>query len=361
MARQIIDTVTPPIGDPAPTAFNKCNLNFAELYPLATGALQKTGGVLSGDLSIQKNVIVSSYLSPNGQVGYRMLVNISNEVDGGYTIQRLAAGAWSDCVKVNNDKTTVFSGGVHRPGIQNAECFRVVNIGAGEQGIGGAFGSWSSNRTPALQVDAQSRTDAYMALRATNWGVAHLFALDIYQGTTAEVATANFHFPGKENAHRFFANGNAAFAGTLTQNSDYRIKDDVTTIDPEDAARALRQVRPVEYTDIQNGYPGPRRAGFIAHEFQDALPLLVDGEKDAIQTVEVAEGDTTPYLPGTEPEGYIPPSMKMRAVPKLQGVNYAGSTVYLTAGWHEHDARIERLEAALSSALDRIAALESAA
>ncbi|KOQ76412.1 hypothetical protein ABW45_11660 [Stenotrophomonas maltophilia] len=109
MARQIIDT-SPPTGTPAPTAFNMVNAMTAELYPLATGALQKTGGVLSGDLSIQKNVISSSFLSPNGQVGYKVLVNISDTVDGGYTIQRIANGTWSDCLKINSDKSVALSG-----------------------------------------------------------------------------------------------------------------------------------------------------------------------------------------------------------------------------------------------------------
>lgn len=106
MARQIIDT-SPPTGTPAPTAFNMVNAMTAELYPLATGALQKTGGVLSGDLITQKDVIINSFLSPNGQVGYRMLVNISDTVDGGYTIQRVSAGTWSDKLKINYDGSVV--------------------------------------------------------------------------------------------------------------------------------------------------------------------------------------------------------------------------------------------------------------
>lgn len=51
MARQVIDT-NPPIGDPAPTAFGKVNAMTAELYPLATGALPKSGGTMTGELVI---------------------------------------------------------------------------------------------------------------------------------------------------------------------------------------------------------------------------------------------------------------------------------------------------------------------
>lgn len=56
MARQIIDT-SPPSGDPAPTAFNKVNAMTAELYPLATGALQKDGGgAMTGTLNSSANL-----------------------------------------------------------------------------------------------------------------------------------------------------------------------------------------------------------------------------------------------------------------------------------------------------------------
>ena len=51
MARQVINT-DPPIGDPAPTAFNKINAMTAELYPLAIGAMPKTGGTFTGAVSI---------------------------------------------------------------------------------------------------------------------------------------------------------------------------------------------------------------------------------------------------------------------------------------------------------------------
>lgn len=41
MARQVINT-NPPIGDPAPTAFDKCNLNFADLYQLGEDSASRS-------------------------------------------------------------------------------------------------------------------------------------------------------------------------------------------------------------------------------------------------------------------------------------------------------------------------------
>lgn len=47
MARQVINT-DPPMGDPAPTAFNKVNANFVELYSLTVGLTYTAGNYLSG-------------------------------------------------------------------------------------------------------------------------------------------------------------------------------------------------------------------------------------------------------------------------------------------------------------------------
>lgn len=313
MARQNIDT-TPPMGDPAPTAFNKVNANFVELYgrvaateTVANGALPRTGGTVSGP--------------------------------------------------------------VVRPGVQNQVMFQVQNSGT-EVGIGGDFASWTGNRTPGLQVDAMVNTLAYMPIRVTHWGAKHLFAMEIYEGGSAvgAVTQLGFHFPDGPNRHVFYQNGSATFLGSLTQNSDYRIKDDQEPIDAESAARGLRELTPITYLD--NRFPSDgRRSGWIAHQLQEAgFGVVVKGEKDATRIEKVLVGDTTPYAPGTEPEGYEPPELVDREVPVLQNVDYIGMAPYLHAGWHHHDARITALElerdalrAEVQALSDRIGAVEKAA
>jgi len=312
MAPQIIDTTTNHgtwIGDLFPVAFGKCNDNFAES---AQGVAEAKAAAVAAQNT----------------------ANAALPISGGTA-----------------------TGPIFRAGVQNQEMFRIQNTGT-QVGIGGSFGSWSSNRTPGLQVDCQSRADAYMVARATNWGVAHLFALDVYQGTQSDVITANFHFPGKENAMRFFANGNVTFAGTLTQNSDYRIKDEIDTIDPQAAAASLRATRPVEYTDISDA-ARPRRSGYVADEHQVHFGLLVDGVKDAVREEMVMVGDTTPYAPGEEPVGYVPPRQELKDVPVLQSVNYVGMVPYLHAGWMEHDNRVAALEKDRNEMLATIAGLSA--
>ena len=192
----------------------------------------------------------------------------------------------------------VFTGSIGKAGVWQEFCFRVSNVNT-DQGIGGGWSEWTQNRTPALQVDAQSNTSAYMVARVTHWGARHLAAIDVYEGGSGTATPElDIHVGGTVQAFRFFQGGNATFAGTLTQNSDYRIKVDVLSIDPSSAAASLRSVRPVEYTDIREPEGTPRRAGMIAHELAESLPLLVKGQKDAVKNSTRMVVDTTPYMPG---------------------------------------------------------------
>ncbi|MET0934962.1 MAG: tail fiber domain-containing protein [Luteibacter sp.] len=262
----------------------------------------------------------------------------------------------------------VFSGaaGISKKGVANQFCFQVNNA-AGEGGIGGAFSDWSGAQTPGLQLDAMNDAGQYMGIRWTHWGVRHNAAIHAYAGgTTSSSVSIGFHFDVGINRHVFNANGSAVFAGALTQNSDYRIKDAVSPILPTDAAASLRQAKPIEYHDNRDVSDAKRRAGFIAHELQPAFPLLVTGEKDAWEWQLAYAGDLTPYLPGEEPEGWVEPTPYPVKAPVLQSVDYVALGPYLTAAWQEHDDRIAALEAdngelrsALTALLDRVAALEA--
>lgn len=296
MARKIIDTTTNNgtyIGDPAKTAFEKTNANFAETYPLAEGALQRTGGTVTGPIS----------------------------------------------------KTGT-------PGQQN---FVIANTGS-QDGIGGTYADWAS-RASAMLVSAQNATLAYSIAKATNFGVKDLIGIDVYQGGAAPNANVelDFHFSTGTSRHRFIDTGAMIIAGSLTQNSDYRIKDDVLEIDPDDAASSLRLASPITYVDNRSPQDG-RRSGWIAHDLQDAgISVVVKGDKDATKIESVLKGDTTPYFPGTEPEGYEPPLLVDVEVPELQNVDYIGMGPFLHAGWIEHDNRIKELERKIEQLTEVIA------
>ena len=73
--------------------------------------------------------------------------------------------------------------------------------------------------------------------------------------------------------------GNGAFTGSVTAGSfnatsDYRIKEDIQTLD---ATYNVDALRPVIY---KNRITQKQDMGVIAHELQEVYPFLVNGEKD---------------------------------------------------------------------------------
>lgn len=241
---------------------------------------------------------------------------------------------------------------VNRLNTYNNTGLQITNPAGG--GIGGSWADWG-NRGTAIQIDCLNPQAAYQMARASHWGSRHLVGIDAYEGgSLTSQPRMHIHVGGTTNAFQFVEGGSAIFAGTLTQNSDHRIKTDIVDLAPKDVAERMRAVRTIEYTDKRDG--ALRRVGVIAHELAAQFPLLVDGTKDATNTVQVWEGDLTPYLPGTEPADYVPPVQAKRTEPVLQNVNYIGLVPYLIAAWQASDARAN----ALQQRIEALEALEAA-
>jgi len=327
MTIQIINLGTPPKGadgDTNRTALDKCNYNFTDLDGRVTTA-QTTANSAGQAANIAKTAADTAKATAD------------------------TAKATADLALTSSNP--VFLGSIGKTGVYQQFSYRVSNTGT-DRGIGGSWPEGTQNRTPALQLDAMNNVCAYMLARATHWGVRHLAAIDVYEGGSGTSAPQlHMHVGSTQNAFQFLEGGNAVFAGTLTQNSDYRIKRDVVGIDPAMAASSLRSVRPVEYRDDREPEDAARRAGVIAHELAEPFPLLVEGVKDAVRRSVRLEGDTTPYEPGTEPVGYKPPTQVAYDEPVLQNVNYVGLLPYVIAAWKHTDDLLQR-------AMARIAVLE---
>ena len=67
-------------------------------------------------------------------------------------------------------------------------------------------------------------------------------------------------------------------SGTGYTSSDYRVKENVNDLDESDSISSLR---PISYT--QNNLHHKKSTGFLAHEFAEIFPDLVNGEKDGIK------------------------------------------------------------------------------
>ena len=156
---------------------------------------------------------------------------------------------------------------------------------------GGSYVAWNTSRIAALQVDAPSATSAYMIARATQWGVRHLGAIEMYAGgTTSSTCTITFHVQSTNNAFTFDGGGNFTAVGNVTAYSDRRLKKDLERI--ENALDKIDQLTGYTYvrTDIQVEHE-VRQTGLIAQDVQKVLPEAVTVSDNEMQTLGVSYGN----------------------------------------------------------------------
>ncbi|ACT83026.1 hypothetical protein gp15 [Burkholderia phage KS9] len=197
------------------------------------------------------------------------------------------------------------------------------------------FSDWSKS-SAAVRVECGDNGAAYQLLHAQKSGQRDLFAMSIHAGGSASAtAVASFTFTGTVNAHMFYDGGNAAFIGSLSQGSDYRIKKSVENIDTAEAYEGVRRLRFVDYLKTTNvGEDAERRiAGVIAHEAQAVFSNVVSGEKDAV-----------------EDDGRM----------KLQTVDYNGLGVYVGAAVQHMANLIESLASDVAMLRAKLETLEGA-
>jgi hypothetical protein len=86
-----------------------------------------------------------------------------------------------------------------------------------------------------------------------------------------------------------FDSGNMTIAGTLTQNSDVRLKENIKPI--ESALDKIKQMQGVEFNKINSG---TKEIGVVAQEIEKIIPELVLEDKEGIKSV--AYGNITAVL-----------------------------------------------------------------
>ena len=82
--------------------------------------------------------------------------------------------------------------------------------------------------------------------------------------------------------------GNMTITGTLTQNSDIRIKENIKPL--ESQLDIISKLNPVSYNKKENKetlepFTGQKEIGFIAQEVEEILPELVSENKEGIKSL----------------------------------------------------------------------------
>lgn len=109
----------------------------------------------------------------------------------------------------------------------------------------------------------------------------------VYKGVDAAGSQFNFYFvPNNTDVLSLRGDGNAILAGTLTQSSDFRLKQNIRPINH--ASQKINQIRGV-YFDWKDGSRSQNtQIGFIAQEIEKVFPELIDTDTKGFKSVAYA-------------------------------------------------------------------------
>jgi len=150
--------------------------------------------------------------------------------------------------------------------------------------------------------------------------------------------------------HMRYYNGNGAVGSISTSgsatsyntSSDYRLKENVTTLD--NAADRLAQIPVHRFNFIAD--PETTVDGFLAHEVQAIVPEAVTGGKDAMR---LEQYEVEPAVYDEEGNLVTEAVMGEREVPDYQGIDQSKLVPLLTAALQEALQKIDALEARVTA------------
>ena len=135
-----------------------------------------------------------------------------------------------------------------------------LNIGAGGLTSEGGLGVYGTSALTGLVAIGTSTP--YSPLEV--WGPD--------TASTSAFAVAN---SASTTEFSVFDNGNATLAGTLTQNSDQRLKINIQSLDASSSLAAIDKLSPVTFNWVDDMFGSGDQLGFIAQQVQPIFPQLV--------------------------------------------------------------------------------------
>jgi len=174
-----------------------------------------------------------------------------------------------------------------------------------------------------------------------------------------------------------YQNGNVTIGGTLTQNSDQRLKTNIQTLPDTDALTALNQLHPVSFNWRQTNQSTATQFGFIAQEVERVFPQLVTTSTSGPTTITLPDGSHETYtdLKTVNYVGLISPLVKavqeLDSTLTLQGqqvssvaataVRFAATQRAQTAPDAVSEQSVATPQTSVQSLADRVTALEKQA
>lgn len=168
----------------------------------------------------------------------------------------------------------------------SGDTFGVISeVSGGTTSVAGKFLA-NSNATNNFQLMLEEKENdfARISFRNINGDGWHQAA---NKGADAASSQFNFYYvPNASDVFSLSGNGNAILAGTLTQSSDGRLKNNIQPIN--NASQKIDQIRGVYFNWKEESQSVNTQIGFIAQEIEKVFPELVNTDSKGFKSVAYA-------------------------------------------------------------------------
>ena len=268
-------------------------------YSLAIGDESSTG--VSGSWALSMGRWCESNSVGSVAIGYMSVADGAFTVALGYQDTVTSAAAYSVAIGYRNKATSVYSlamGSNTTASMLYASAFGNTTIASGQNSFAAGYLSQASGNA-ATTFGTHNTASGYnsMALgyetEAQAYGSLVIGRYNVIEGSStywqgAEplfVAGNGVHSGSLNNALTLYQNGNMTIAGSLTELSDKRLKENIVKM--ENVLQNVLDINPVyfEFKD-KKSHPSGRQIGFIAQEIEPLFPELIAKDSEGYLSLE---------------------------------------------------------------------------
>ncbi len=268
-------------------------------YSIAIGDQASTG--LSGSWALALGRNCQSNSAGSVAIGYQSVADGAYTVALGYQDTVTSAAAYSVAIGYKNKATSVYSlamGSNTTASGLYASAFGNTTFAIGQNSFAAGYLSEASGNAAttfgtsntasgynSMALGYETEAQAYGSLVIGRYNVI-AGSSTYWQGTEPLFVAGNGTSSGApNNALTLYQNGNMTIAGTLTELSDKRLKENIVNI--ENILPKVLDINPVyfEFKD-KKSHPAGRHIGFVAQEIEPLFPVLVEKDSKGFLSVE---------------------------------------------------------------------------